>query len=175
MSGSEPFRRIAVALNQLKRGRVVRDWVIYGAVAYTFHEEPIETADLDVLVLVGSDADYFERVFPALRELGPMVGDAATFLIYGIPVQVFPAQGNPLWEDTLRGAVRGRIGNVPVKVASREHLIVLALVSYRPGKDWGRIAQLYQKADTRKLYELLRRFDNGERLLHRRLERLLQS
>ncbi len=161
-------------MNSLKRRRVVRDWVIYGAVAYTAHEEPIETRDLDILVTVSGDAEYFGKVFPALRELGPIVGDAATFMLHGVPVQVFPATGNPLWEDVVRGAVPAKIGDQNVKVASREHLIVLALKAFRPGKDWGRIVQLHAKADRRKLDALIKKFDTrGE--LRRRLDRLISE
>jgi hypothetical protein len=170
-TGGGRFRLVALSMNDLKRRRVIRDWVVYGAVAYIAHEEPVETLDMDILVAVSGDKEYFSKVFPALRQLGPLVGEAATFMLHGIPVQVFPATGNALWEDVIRGAVPVMIGDQDAKVASREHLIVLALKAYRPGKDWGRIVQLYAKADRRKLGALIKKFDAGGEL-RRRLDRL---
>lgn len=163
----DAFYEAAKVLDGLKRKKVIADWAVYGAVAYIFHEEPIETGDMDVFVVVKDDADYFLNVFAALREQGPMTHEAATFLLGGVPVQVFPTVGKPLWEDVVQQAVVGNIGDQPVKVASREHLIILALTAFRPAKDWGRIVQLYQRADHQKLRALLERFDTDGELTRR--------
>lgn len=167
------FHQIAATLNRLKRGGVFGEWVIYGAVAYIFHEEPIETGDMDVLVLVDSDDDYVYQVLPALEEVGRHTGKQGTFLIHGLPVQVLSSTSHRVYEEVVRLAINGKIGDQPVKVASREHLIFLGLVRFEP-KDWGRVVQLHRTANRRKLRTILERFDeSGE--FRRRLHWLLSG
>lgn len=172
--GVDHFHNVAKALNELKGYGTFRDWVIYDAVAFTFHEEPIETYDMDVLVLVDNEDNFAYKVFPALDKVGRRVGEGAMFLVSGVPVHVLPSTGNAVLGDVVRGAVSGKIGDQPVKVASREHLILLALIRFQPGKDWGRIVQLYPTADKQRLAKLLERFDE-EGTLRERLERLVPS
>lgn len=63
--------------------------------------------------------------------------------------------------------MEGSIGDQPIKVASREHLIILALISFRPAKDWGRIVQLHQRADHERIKALLERIDTDGELAKR--------
>ena len=60
------FPEAVQALNRLKRRRVIRDYVIIGAVAYAYHAEPVATQDMDVVVLVGSGDEYL-AAFRRLR------------------------------------------------------------------------------------------------------------
>ena len=53
MSFTEAFR----ALNGLKRRKVIRDYVVIGAVAATTYMEPVFTEDVDVIVLVDTDEE----------------------------------------------------------------------------------------------------------------------
>lgn len=164
------FYEVFKTMNRLKDEGMVRDWAVYGAVAYIFHEEPIETHDIDIMVLADTDAEY-AAVFRSLSRFGQAVPASMNFLIYGVQVQVFPTSIKPVYRHALLHAVNGRVGDQPVKVASREHLIVLALDPFRPGKDWGRIVQLVERADKGEVERLLRRFDQDGRL-RRNLERL---
>ncbi len=167
------FRQAFAALNSLKRRRIITDWALYDAVGYIYYEEVIVTRDVDVFVSVRVESDYYKKVLKALRSYGPMVSEAATFQIGALLVQVFPATGHPLWEDVVRSAVKTRVGGEPVKVASREHLIILALLRFHPARDVPRIGQLYPNADKQVLASLLRRFDeNGQ--LAKRLGKVVQ-
>ena len=46
-----------VLMNRLKKAGVVRDWAVYGAGAFIFYEEPIETGDLDIMVLADTEQE----------------------------------------------------------------------------------------------------------------------
>ena len=45
-------------LNNLKRRRIIRDYVLIGGVAATAYMEPVFTEDLDVVVMVDTDEEY---------------------------------------------------------------------------------------------------------------------
>ena len=53
-------------LNRWKQRRLIRDYAIIGAVAATFFMEPVFTEDIDVIILVESDAEYLQT----FRRLG---------------------------------------------------------------------------------------------------------
>ncbi|MBI4307454.1 MAG: hypothetical protein HY684_01440 [Chloroflexi bacterium] len=156
-------------LNALKRRRVIRDYVLIGAVASTVYMEPMFTEDLDVIVLVDSDSEYMQ-VFQKVTQASDKV-EGMHQVISGVPVQMFPTTINLLYRDTLDYARVARIGNTRVKVASPEHLILLCLEAFRP-KDRYRISQLFASADTRKLHQLMRRFDDEKGTLAQRLKQI---
>lgn len=68
-------------------------------------------------------------------------------------------------------AARVRIGGLRVNFASIEHLILLYLQAFRE-KDQLRVRILDRLADAAQLNELLRRFDDTEKRLTRRLQAL---
>jgi hypothetical protein len=160
-------------LNELKRKKVINDWVIYGAVAFIYWDEPVVTFDVDIFVTTAVEADYYSKVLSALGRYGPVVKEAATFSIGGVLVQVFPATGHELWEDLINHAVSAKVDGEPVRIASREHLIVLALQRFDPVKDVPRISRLYEKADHGKVDSLLKRFDK-DGVLTAKLRRLFR-
>ena len=157
-------------LNQLKHRRLLRDWVIIGSVAYIFHDQPINTADMDVLALASSPGGFEGTILPALSKLGHRVSAGGdVFLVSGVPLQILDASVSPMLADVIRGAVWGEIGDERVKVASREHTILLGLVRFSPA-DWGRIDRLLAGADTKKLMRLIERFDDSTETLRQRLD-----
>jgi predicted nucleotidyltransferase len=93
------------------------------------------------------------------------------YVLGGVPVQMFPSTTKPLYRDTVEKARTARIGNLRVKVASPEHLIVLYLEAFRE-KDQFRIHHLLRVADETRLHSLLERFDDEKRTLTRRLQEL---
>ena len=160
MSFVDAIRR----LNELKRRRLIRDYAVIGAVAAAAYVEPVFTEDIDVVVLVDTDDEFWE----AYRR----VGDAAEGLegrhhvLGGRPVQMFPSTMKPICRDAVAKARQSRIGNVRVKVASPEHLVVLALEAFRY-KDKLRIAALLElpDIDSMSIWKLIEEFDDGQGVL----------
>ena len=157
------------ALNVLKRHQVVRDYVIIGAVAATAYMEPMSTADLDVIALVDTDEEYVHTL--GLVAEHAEAQDGLHYVLGGVPVQVFPSTVMPLYRDTLQQARKTRIGNLRVKVATPEHLILLGLLANRE-QDRFRVRHLLREADPEQLGGLLKRFDDAENVLAARLENL---
>lgn len=157
-------------LNSLKRRRVIRDYVLIGSVAATFYMEPMFTQDLDVIVLAESDDEYVE-MFRRVAQFAEGQ-EGMHYTLGGVPVQIFPSTIKPLYLDTLKNARQARIGNIRVKVASPEHLILLSIEAFR-AKDKLRIQQLLSAVDMGRLTTLLERFDDEESTLAQRLQSLL--
>ncbi len=156
-------------LNVLKQRRVIRDYAIIGAVAATAYMEPMSTADLDVIVLVDTDEEYL-HTFGLIAEHSEGQ-EGMHHVLGGVPVQVFPSTLMPLYRDTLENARKVRIGNLRAKVATPEHLILLALLANRE-QDQFRIRRLLRDADSEQLRELSERFDDAEETLAARLQNL---
>ncbi len=166
-----PLIDVFRAMNKLKQRRVIRDWALIGSIAATTYLEPTNTRDVDIVVLVESDEER-RRALQGLQDLTGACWERLYQVVAGVPVQVLPSNMSPLYEDAVRGAYLRRAGNVRIRVASPEHLIVLGLVAFRPEKDWGRIVALRAHADDKKLMELLERFDDEKGTLAARLRRL---
>ena len=158
------------SLNALKRRRVIRDYVVIGAVAATAYMEPVFTEDLDVVVLVDTDDEY-RQVFQRVAEYAEG-REGMHYLFSGIPVQMFPSTTKPLYRDTLEKAHPARVGGLRVKVAAPEHLALLYLEAFRD-KDKLRIVRLLGVVDRNLLRTLLERFDDERGTLARRLQTLL--
>ncbi len=155
------------AVNKLKQRRVVRDWALIGSVAATLYVGPINTLDIDIMVLVDSDADWLE----ATRQFGELTNahwEGLFQSVDGLLIQILPANMSPLYEDAVRMARIFRSGSVRIRAASPEHLIVMGLVAFRPNKDLVRIPLLLEHADRRRLRSLVRRFDDVEGTLSKR-------
>ena len=165
MSFSDAFR----ILNGLKRRKVIRDYVVIGAIAATAYMEAIFTEDIDVIVLVDSDEEYL-RAFRRVGELAEGQ-DGMHHIIGGVPVQMFPSSTKPLFRDTLEQALPVKFGRLKSKFASAEHLILLYLEPFRE-KDRLRILNLIPNADMPKLRGLLKRFDDEKGTLASRLQEL---
>ena len=165
MSFTEAFK----ALNGLKRRKVIRDYVVIGAVAATNYMEPVFTEDIDVVVLVDTDEEY-RSTFTAISRHAE-AQDGMHQVLGGVPVQLFPSTTMPLYRDTLEGARSVRLGNLRVKFASAEHLILLYLLAFRE-RDQIRVRYLLGSIDEHRLQRLLERFDDEENTLAGRLEGL---
>jgi predicted nucleotidyltransferase len=162
MSFTEAFK----VLNGLKRRKVIRDYVVIGAVGATNYMEPVFTEDIDVVVLVDTDEEY-RRTFAAIAQQTE-AQDGMHQVLGGVPVQLFPSTIMPLYRDTLEGALQVRFGNLRVKFASAEHLILLYLLAFRE-RDHLRVRSLLLNIDEGRLQELLDRFDDEENTLAGRL------
>jgi hypothetical protein len=156
-------------LNGLKRRRIVRDYVIIEAVAATAYMEPVLTQDLDVVVLVDTDEEFWETY----RRVGEHADglDGMHHILGARPVQLFPSTMKPIYADAIARAHQTRVGNLRVKLASPEHLVVLALEAFRL-KDKIRIGEMLrmEAVDRDAVQRLLEVFDDGERTLTQRFQ-----
>lgn len=121
-------------LNALKDERIIGDYALGGATAMLFYAEPTRTYDVDVFVLLPSNAGS------ALVSLGPIYDwarrrgfpeKAEHVLIYGVPVQ-FLAAHNALAEEAVATARTMDYEGVPVRVIGPEHLAALAFQAGGP-------------------------------------------
>jgi len=147
----------------------LNDFVIIGAVAATAYLEPMTTEDLDMIVLVETDKDYIE-VFQRVQQVADRT-EGMHLVLSGVPVQMFPTTIKPLYMDTLKKARTFNIDEFNVKVASPEHLVVLALEANRY-KDKVRIQYLLPEANIEYLKELLEVFDDEKGTLEERLKEI---
>lgn len=165
MSFVDAFR----VLNGLKRRKVIRDYVVIGAVAATNYMEPMFTEDIEVIVLVDTDEEYLST-FTAIAQQAE-AQEGMHQVLGGVPVRLFPSTIMPLYRDALIGARQVRFGNLRVKFAFAEHLILLYLLAFRE-RDHLRVRYLLRKIDEARLQHLLNRFDDEERTLAGRLKGL---
>ena len=165
MSFTEAFK----ALNGLKRRKVIRDYVVIGAVAATIYMEPVFTEDVEIVVLVDTDEEY-RNTFVAIAQQAE-AQDGMHQVLGGVPVQLFPSTTMPLYRDALDGARLVRFGNLRVKFASAEHLILLYLLAFRE-RDHLRVRYLVRNIDEVRLQGLLDRFDDEDNTLASRLQGL---
>ncbi len=160
------------ALNGLKRKAIIKDYAIGGGYAVNYYLEPSYTYDLDVLVLLGDDADY-HGLYKHFREAGNRI-ENIHITIGDLPVQFLPSFISPLFDEAIKKASRITVGGVPGKVVRVEHLIALLLVSFRT-KDKIHILSLLELADREGLDEILRRFEDEKTPLRQRLGGVLAN
>ncbi len=155
------------ALNGFKRRRIIRDYVIIGAVAATAYMEPVSTEDIDVVILVDTDEEYLQAYGIIAEQSERQEGMHQ--ILGGVPIKLFPTTVMTLYRDTVEQANKVRIGNVRAKVATVEHLILLYLTANRQ-RDRLRVGYLLEDTDESKLQTLLDRFDDAEKTLTGRLQ-----
>ena len=113
-------------------------------------------------------ADTDDEFWEAYRRVGEAAEglEGMHHILGGRPVQMFPTTIKPIYRDALANARQTRIGNVRVKVASPEHLVVLALEAFRY-KDKLRIAELLAMptTDLAAIWKLIEEFDDEDRTL----------
>jgi len=145
-------------LNQLKSRHKLKDYAIFGAIGAAFYMEAINTLDLDVIVFASSDEEY-GLIWQELSNYSTSFIDFG-FIIEGTKVQVLPTNISPLHESAVKHAKAITVGGVKAKVVDKEHLIVLALIAWRP-KNQIRAATLLKTANRLYLRRLIKEFDDG--------------
>lgn len=157
-------------LNTLVGLGIIRDYAIGGGYAAIYYGIPYFTFDLDVLVVLGSEED-FQMLYNHYRQKGNKIEDVYIY-IADMPVQFLPNYISPLFNSAIKEAQRIEVNGVPTKVIRVEYLIALLLTAFRL-KDKIRVGELVKSADTHMLNEILRRFDDGQGLLSKRLKEVL--
>jgi len=161
---------VLTELNALVRLGIIGDYAIGGGYAVMYHGIPYSTFDLDVFVILGSEED-FHSLYEYYREKGNVLENVFIY-IANMPVQFFPNFISPLFNDAIQEAQQIEVDGVPSKVVKVEYLIALLLTAFRP-KDKIHVIELAKGADMSMLNEILRRFDDGQQQLSRRLKEVL--
>ncbi len=121
-------------LGSLVAEGVIGGYAIVGAVGAIFYTEAIRTFDLDVAVSLPQTSARailsLAPIYEHLRARG-FLPEAEHVRIHGVPVQ-FLAGDPPLWRDALATARTFDYEGVEVRVASPEHLILMALEAPSP-------------------------------------------
>ena len=157
-------------LNALVSQGVIRDYAIGGGYAVMYYGIPYSTFDLDVLVLLGTEED-FHNLYTHYYQKGNKIENVYIY-ISNMPVQFLPNYISPLFNNAIKKAKQITVNGVPSKVVKLEYLIALLLTAFRP-KDKIHIIELAKNADMSTLHEILKRFDDGQHLLSKRLKEVL--
>jgi hypothetical protein len=123
------LREVFAILNQMVNERAVDAYAVVGAMAVLFYAEPARTYDLDVAVALPQASGVFSLapVYEWLARHG-FAAEAEHVSIFGVPVQFLPGDTG-LWGETVSDARLLDYEGEPVRVASPEHLVALALLA----------------------------------------------
>jgi hypothetical protein len=124
------FEDVIVAINGLGDSGLIQGYAVAGAVAQGFWDEPIQTRDLDVLVLLGSVANELAplaKIYEWARDRGYRE-ELEHVWIAGVPVQFMPVPDG-LEMEAVQTAVDKPFGGsgMMIKVVRPEYLIALWL------------------------------------------------
>lgn len=120
------------ALNKMVKDDVIDTYAIAGAVAVLIHAEPVDTADLDVLVLLPETPAGLATLRPIYDYL---IAKGYTmhkqwFDIEGVLVDFMDAR-SPLFREALDKAVPKTAWGQSIRVVRPEHLIAMFLTAGR--------------------------------------------
>jgi len=160
------MRRTIEIINELKRERLIKDYVIGGGIATIFYTEPILTYDLDVFIIPAEKKEeknliVLSPVFDYLEDKG-YKWKGEHIIIEGVPVQFIPV--DKLEEEAVRNAREIEYEGVKTKVMKPEYLTSLLLRAGRR-KDIDKIERLLEqtKIDMKKLKDILHNYGLGEK------------
>lgn len=126
------FPSIVGAVDDLKEVGLISDYAIGGSIALGFWDEPVNTFDIDIFVLVTPEPGLIvdmgplhewarDRGYPENRERSDHL------VIGGIDVQFIPAP-TELHKEAVRSAHTSDQGGLPVRVIRPEYLIAMWLM-----------------------------------------------
>jgi len=166
------FQGVLTTLNSVKEEGVIEDYAIAGAYAVIYYFEPFFTSDIDIIVLLGSQDDFYK--LNQYFDERDYKREGIYIRMDGKDVQFFAGYGGDLYEEAVRHANNMTVEGIPSKVVSREYLIALLLKSNRP-KDKIRILELLPQTNTDTLNEILRKHDNAQDNFQIKYQRLLKT
>ena len=85
---------VLASLNDLKATGIIEDYAIGGGYAALYYDVQDATYDLDVLVVLPSEADY-PKLYEHYRTKGARIENVYVF-VEGMPVQFFPNYIHPI-------------------------------------------------------------------------------
>jgi len=152
-------------INDIQKLGIIRSYAIGGGIAVTYYVEPVLTFDLDVFFIpVQEGLDVLSPIFNYLKKRRYKF-QKERIIIERIPVQFIPVY-NDLVRDAVEQAIESKYKRVKTKIFRPEHLLAIALQTYRP-KDRDRIIKLLDEArlDFKYLIELLRKYGLHDKYL----------
>ena len=155
------FENTLRAVNAMKKGGVITDYAVAGAMALMFWIEPVPTFDLDGLVLPQSAGPIvsLQPIDQWAAKQG-YTSELEHIVIDGVPVQFLPSY-NDLADEAIQTAIDREYRGVDIRVVKPEYLIALYLVpSARTLKRKERAAALRESAtkDRELLADVMSRF-----------------
>ena len=155
-------------LNEMQADNVIGRYAIGGAVAAFFYIEPGTTFDLDVFIA-------WEPGESGLLDFGPIYSylmargyqpEREAIMIEGWAVQFLPP-GSALTKEALDEAQPVTVGETPIRIFTKEHLMAICLETGRP-KDLARLVQFVQEGapDENRLLGILDRHGLREKWQH---------
>jgi len=161
---------VLASLNDLKATGIIEDYAIGGGYAALYYDVQDATYDLDVLVVLPSEADY-PKLYEHYRAKGARIENVYIF-VEGMPVQFFPNYIHRLYNAAIEQADVVRFGDVTSKFVTVEYLIALLLTAFRP-KDKIRVRELVKRANRELLLSIIKEFDDERYPLHERYRKVL--
>lgn len=148
-------------LNSLKDKALIDDYAVGGGIATIFYTEPVFTYDLDVFVIVKSEAAgkiiSLSSVYDYLTNKG-YSWKGEHIIIGGLPVQFIPVESG-IEREAIDNSKDVTYSGVKTKILSAEYLIAIALKAGRR-KDFDKIGRLVEqtKIDKKTLEAILKKY-----------------
>ncbi|HMO79643.1 MAG TPA: hypothetical protein PKD24_02520 [Pyrinomonadaceae bacterium] len=147
-------------LDDMRAKGIIGDYGVGGAVAATFHYQPISTVDLDIFFLFDPPQTgiilSLEPIYNYVRKQG-FEYDKDFIFINGWPVQFIESSHDGLWKEAIEKSRTFGFGDLEIKVLPPEHLAAM----------W---VQAGREKDIRKIVE----FDEGGVMNRQVLQDLLE-
>jgi hypothetical protein len=157
-----------VAIEEMKRAKVIDDYAVVGAVGALFYVEPFSTHDVDLLINLPDSDSLLVSLRPIhswLRARGYKEFDEQGNVVIGTwPVQFLPVSGELSGEALREAQYLPFDDDLDVRVVRPEYLAAEALRLGRP-KDIARMLMLVEAHDFEfdRFSELLARFGLEEK------------
>lgn len=153
------MEKTLLVLNEMQAANVIGRYAVGGAVAAFFYIEPGTTFDIDVFIAWEPSAGgllNLEPIYTYLMARGYQP-EREAIMVEGWAVQFLPP-GSALVQEALMEAQPVTIGDVPIRIFTKEHLMAICLETGRP-KDLARLVQFVQEGepDDEKLMAILDR------------------
>jgi hypothetical protein len=140
-------KEVFQTIEAMKRGGVIEDYAVAGAVGAIFYTEPFLTMDVDFIVPFPPVlVDCLKPIRSWLKDKGYEMNEEGFFEITGRPIQFLPSDKDPLTEAAFKEAQYLPFGDIEVRVVRPEYLAAEAVNLGRP-KDIQRISMLIESQD----------------------------
>lgn len=154
------MRKVFQLLNDLVREGEIVNYAIGGAIAAVFYVEPFATQDIDVFVMMKTDASGLITTIPGwdyLKAHGYTETRGEAIVVEDWPVQFIPVS-NALEEEAFLNAAILDFEGEAVRVVLAEHLVAIMLRTARL-KDLARVEMFLSQSavDQSLLFDIVRR------------------
>ena len=123
------MKKVFQVLNQMVRDGAITDYAIGGAIGAVFYVEPFATQDVDVFVMMETEASGLLTAIPGwdyLKERGYTEIRGEAIVVDDWPVQFIPVS-NDLEKEAFLNAAELDFEGESVRVVLAEHLVAIML------------------------------------------------